>query len=594
MNIGALRPSLKAEISVNFLRSIALCASSLTVLLAVAACAQDDHAQATWLDEIQKPSGEQIVGESLSGNYLAGRFAQRRQDWSSAEHYMNTVLARDKDNRMLLQRTFLLALGTGDTEKARELATKVAADNVNPELALLFLSIDAFTRDQYSEALSQLEKIPVNGFGQFTKPVLSAWALQGMGKTEEAVRTLKAPNEKNEDPAYSLHIAMIYEHAGDDKKALEFYKRSISTNMTLHGASVTAHFLEAHGETELARVIFDGMSKAVPFGPPDMIRKEQGELTEIKRPADGAALALLDIATLLFQKNSYDSALIYTRLTDMLKPRTAFIALMMGDIVSFHNRLEEASRFYQQVPAESALFHVAQMRQASLLEDAGRADDAIALLNRMSENEALRTQAYTQIGDIYRRSEKYDKAVDAYNAAINSVDSITEKHWPLIYARGMSFERTNNWTLAEKDLIRALELQPDNPLILNYLGYSWVDQGKNLEKALEMVKKAVMLRPDDGYVIDSYGWALYRTEKYADAVAWLEKAIAQVPNDPTINDHLGDAYWKVGRKHEARFQWRRAADLTKDAALKANISRKMNDGLPETSPQRDARVVLPE
>ena len=153
--------------------------------------------------------------------------------------------------------------------------------------------------------------------------------------------------------------------------------------------------------------------------------------------------------------------------------------------------------------------------------------------------------------------------------------------WVTYYYRGICFERSKQWSKAEADMRKALELQPEQPHVLNYLGYSWIDQGINLDEGMKMIKRAVEQRPDDGYIVDSLGWAYYRIGNFEDAVKHLERAIDLKPEDPTINDHLGDAYWRVGRTLEAKFQWAHARDLKPEPEELPKIEAKIENGLPE-------------
>lgn len=240
------------------------------------------------------------------------------------------------------------------------------------------------------------------------------------------------------------------------------------------------------------------------------------------------------------------------------------------------------------------MMRFARLKLAEALEADGRKDDAVAILSEAADEEKAHADSLIYLGDIYRRNEQYAEAVRAYSRALGRIGDVKSEHWFVVYARGMSQERLKNWDMAEQDLLKALDLNPENPLILNYLGYSWVDQGMHLDRAMEMIKKAVMLRPEDGYITDSYGWALYQTGEWDEAVKWLEYSVERVPYDVTINDHLGDAYWRVGRRVEARFQWERAYNLAKARGDKERIHRKLESGLPGAEPAKQPKTMTAE
>ncbi|MCK6454109.1 MAG: tetratricopeptide repeat protein, partial [Alphaproteobacteria bacterium] len=213
-------------------------------------------------------------------------------------------------------------------------------------------------------------------------------------------------------------------------------------------------------------------------------------------------------------------------------------------------------------------------------------DEAEKLLRAMGAEHPDRVEPLTQLGNLLRARERFADAVVAYDQAMARVGKVEERHWSMFYTRGIALERSKQWARAEADFLKALELQPNQPYVLNYLGYSWIDQGINLDRGMEMIRKAVEQRPNDGYIVDSLGWAHYRLGNYERAVEHLERAVELRPQDPTINDHLGDAYWKVGRLQEARFQWQRAQGLKPDADLLAQIEKKLKEGLTASAPAK--------
>lgn len=519
---------------------------------------------------------------SFSGNYLAGRFAQRQQDWQAAQNYMGTALDYDRNNSEMVQRTFLLALGSGNFGSARALASKVIAGKEGDELARIFMACDAISHDNFKSAMSYLDKLPATGFGQYTKPMLTAWAQVGLGKKAEALKVLSA-NAPADDPAYRMHAGMIEELSGNMNAAAEHYKAVLTNGVSLHTAVMIANFFERYGQPEIARDIYRGLDKVYPFNPFINLQAHKDPQRVIApnavRAADGAALALFDLATLLYEKRAYDSAQIYGSLVQNLAPDSSFARLMMGDIAMLHEQFDKAVASYSAIDADSPVYWIARVRMTEVYEASNQIDKAEAMLTDLRGESYVRVPALVSLGDLYRRHNRYDDAVTAYNEAMAGVGTVTEEQWPIIYARGMAEERLNNWGNAEKDLLQALSFQPDNPMILNFLAYSWANQGVNLTKALEYAKRAVELKPDDGYILDSYGWTLFRLARFQESIVWLEQAVAQVPGDSTVLDHLGDAYWQAGRQNEARFQWNHAHDLSLDPAFQKTVQQKLINGI---------------
>ena len=294
---------------------------------------------------------------------------------------------------------------------------------------------------------------------------------------------------------------------------------------------------------------------------------------------EGLAEALLGAAASMPQRDNGEAALIYARLALFLRDDLDAARFLIGEVLEGAERLEAAVEAYRSIPAGSDFAWAAQLRAASDLADLDRLDEAVAALRRMADERPERADAITTLGDVFRRDEQYAEAAAAYDVAVERIRTVEYRHWRLFYVRGIAFERLGEWPKAEADFKRALELEPDQPLVLNYLGYTWVEQGHNLDEAKSMIEKAVELRPEDGYIVDSLGWVAYRLGDFEEAVHQLERAVELVAGDPIINDHLGDAYWQVGRLIEARFQWRRVLTLDPEDDLAAQVRRKIADGL---------------
>ncbi|MBI1215548.1 MAG: tetratricopeptide repeat protein [Alphaproteobacteria bacterium] len=556
--------------------------SLLVALVTVSLNACSTAAESSKKDDIFVMQAEPVPpGDTLAGNYLAGRFAQRQEDWNAAQDYMNAVMEFDKGNHLLRQRAFLLSIGAREYPRAKELATRLAAQKDGNELALIYLASDAMNDGDYQAALDDIAKLPQDGFGQYTKPLMSAWAYVGLGKSDKALEVLRG-GANPADPTYNMHAGLVAEFAGDKEAAAAYYKIAMSNGLTLHSALVIANFFERNGKPSIARRIFDGLGKMYPFNPfmgAVGARPAEQMPHNITRPADGAAIALYDLATLLYERRAYDSAQIYGSMSLLMSPHDPFTQMMMGDVAAVNGKYPASVKDYEAVTPASPLYWLSRLRMAEIYEAADHAEKAEALLQELAAQPATRIEALVSLGDLYRRHEKYAEAVQTYDAVLKNVSPVTVEYWPVIYARGMAQERLDKWPLAEKDLLAALALQPDNPMILNFIGYSWANKGMHLEKALDYLRRAVAQRPDDGYILDSYGWALYRNAQYKDAALWLEKAVSYVPDDSTILDHLGDAYWQAGRKTEARYKWRRAQELSKDESFRAAVARKLANGV---------------
>lgn len=524
---------------------------------------------------------------SSAGSYLAGRHAQHDSDWDTATLYLLRTLKHDPDNIMLLQRGFIMALGSGKTEVADALSREIIRLDSNPELSLIYMAVDAMSREDYRAATKFLNAIPDNGVGRYTKPLLKAWSQAGMGNINAAHNALNGlPHNATEfDKAlHQLHKGLLHQFVREYDKADAIFRKINLEMLTLRSSFAVAAYYEQTARQDKARAIYNAMRADWDNGSyldTAIARLDAGRPTSLTMdsPVDGAVAALFDLGNMLYQQEAVESALIYSRMAKHLKPQSDFTSILLGDVLSAHDRLEESVTQYRVVTPESDLYRASRLRAAEMLERSDRTDEALAMLGRLAKDHGESADIQIAIGDLHRRNESFADAVVAYDRAFDIIGDVTEKHWGLLYARGIALERTNQWERAEADLLKALEFRPDHPLVLNYLGYSWAEQGINLDRALDMVERAVILRPDDGYIIDSLGWVLYRMGYFDQAVPLLERASEMLPNDSTINDHLGDAYWQVERKREARFQWHRALHLSDEEHDRDSIQAKLSNGL---------------
>lgn len=589
-------------------KSLLLLALSAVALLT--ACDDAGNSgQTSWLDWLKgkdEPRQQSMmltlptdyVRETQAGNYLAGQFAQYRGDWKTANKYLDKVIQIDTANVELQQRAMVLAMQAGDTNRALLLARKVLEEDNDNLLALLFVGVDQMARQEYAESIRSISRMPQNGIADFVRPILIAWA--------------KTP-EKNVDdemlvasgPLHAYHALLIADYLGKVKDPEKYFVN------VLTGGAADPHMLELMADVyarqnnkDLADKIYETLiTQATENNMIDRAEAlkakhdnpELGKAGRIETPAQGAAEAFYNMARILFNDQSDESALVFARLSQHLNPAKADTKMLMARMMVRTDHPEEAIEFYKSVPVGNANYDEAQRSAAELFEKEGKIDESIVYLEQ-AYAQTKDIDALVQIGDVYRRAERHLEAIKAYDRAVSELGGeVGPDYWHLLYARGMSYERSGNLKKAEDDLEAALKFRPDHPYLLNYLGYSWADQGKKLDKSLELIEKAANLKPDDGYIIDSLGWVYYKMANFEDAVTQLEKAVELVPYDPTINDHLGDAYWQVGRKNEARFQWARAMNASKDDKEKAALELKISEGLDmKKTPVMEAKTAHPE
>ena len=267
----------------------------------------------------------------------------------------------------------------------------------------------------------------------------------------------------------------------------------------------------------------------------------------IESAAHGMAEGFFDIAAILPKDRAGEIVLVYVRLALYLRPDYPLAQLLLAEVYEGFGRYADAAEVHRGIEPAGAYGWIARLRLADELYESGRCRRRNLVLRKMAAERPDRSDALVRLGNIMRYEERFAESVTAYDRAVERIGDIKSDNWTILYSRGISLERSGQWERAEQDFLKALELEPDQPFVLNYLGYSWVEKGKNLAEARDMLERAVAQRQDDGYIVDSMGWALYKLGEFTDAVSYLERAVALRPQDPVINDHLGDAYWRVGR-----------------------------------------------
>lgn len=526
------------------------------------------------------------AGWTATGSYLAGRQAQQSDDWPAAARFMGTALAFEPDNVELMRRAALLFLGSGEAEKAVTLARRLVGEDRAPHMAVALVAAADLREGDVAQAAGLVEGgLPSDGLGQYVGPLVQAWVEAAAGRHGEALNRL-APLATAQGFAqlHDLHAGLIRELAGDMAAAEAAYARAVRAGATLRVIQIAGGFYERAGKPEEARLLYETFRT----GTTDTLLIDPAiERLEAGRPAprivsdarEGMAEAMFDLASALHQERVGELATLYGRIALFLRPDFPLARLMIADVLAEQGQAEASIAEYRQVEGEPGLEWAARLRIAEQLETLGRTGEAVELLNAMAAERPERTDALASLGDLHRATKRFEEAVGAYDAAIGRIGTPEDRHWLVYYSRGVALEQSGRWQEAEADLLRALDLAPDQPYLLNYLGYSWVDRGVNLERAKAMIARAVELRPTDGYIVDSLGWALYRLGDHEGAVAQLERAVELQPLDATINDHLGDAYWQVGRAAEARFQWQRALMVAEEPKLQADIRAKLEKGL---------------
>lgn len=521
------------------------------------------------------------------GHYLSARLARDERDTARAAEYYDVALAADPDNQTLLQRTMVLMLSEGRVGRAAELAERRIAHQSNAAMARLILATNAIRAGDLATARTHLQESSKADYMSLLQPLLMAWVQAGDNQYDQAKKTLDQLRSRTVfAPFRTYHSALVSDFAGYDEAAALAFEETLKssarrvTRVTLHYGG----FLSRTGQRDRALELFDGFLKRNSANPVivrarDRLLRDEAMLPPVTSVADGVAEAFLSAGFAITGTRGSETARIYSHLAMLLRPDLDAARMLLAEVLEGENRFEDAIAIYRQIAASSPFHWNARIRTAANMNSLERIDETVTLLRKMAKERPDDTSALITVARILRSQDRFDEAIEAFGEVLKRVGELDQRHWSLLYERGIALERSKRWKAAEADFLKALEFRPDEPRVLNYLGYSWIDQGLNLERARNMIEKAVAKRPNDGYVVDSLGWVFYRLGQYEEAVKHLERAVELRPQDPIINDHLGDAYWRAGRKLEANFQWSHAIDLGAEKKLIPAILEKQANGL---------------
>jgi len=488
----------------------------------------------------------------------------------------------------LLDRAFLSLLVDGEVDEAVGFAERILQSDKNDRIAHLVAGVHGIKQKKFVPARKDLAQSIRGPITDLTATLLSAWTLYGAGDTKGAVAAI----DKLTGPDWyaifkDLHAGMILDLAGNAKEAGKRLEQAHKLDSSaLRVVEAYGSWLSRNKSPQEALAIFAAFDKVLPRHPLVLAAMEKLKAGEklpvlVGNPQAGAAEALYGLGASLGRRGGEDLGLVYLQLSLYLAPSHPLALLSLADLYEALKKPALAIKIYERVPASSPLHRNAGIQMAANLDSLDRTDEAKKHLRALIAEHSDDLEAIQALGNILRGRKDFKECGEVYSKAVAAIPDPQKSNWVVFYFRGICHERSKQWPQAEADLKKALELFPEQPHVLNYLGYSWIDQGINLDEGMDMIKRAVGQRPEDGYIVDSLGWAYYRLGNYEEATKHLERAIELKPEDPTINDHLGDAYWRIGRTLEAKFQWAHARDLKPDPEELPKILEKLKAGLPD-------------
>lgn len=531
-----------------------------------------------------------VVADTGAGSYLAGRQAIYQSDYPAAERYYAQALRVDPKNTKLLESVVVARLALGELERALPIAEDIDALGLNLQAARMVIVANLAEDGKLDELLARDPE--TQGIGPLVDGLMIAWTHMGQGAVTKAMEQFDTVSTQNGLKEFALyHKAMALASIGDFEGAEEIFAANDGAVSQFSRRAALAR-TEVLSQLDRNAEALEFLENVFAAGTDPTIESYTGRLTEDKvlpfthvgSAQDGMAEVFYSVGAALSAEAARDYVLLYARTAIFLRPDHVDALLLSAELLDALQQFDLAVDVYRQVPADSSDHHAAELGRAEVLSRSGKTDAAAEVLQSLAVQNPNLPGVHVALADLRRQQEDYAAAIPSYDTAITLSEEAASSSWFLHYARGISHERLKNWDKAEADFRRALELNPDQPQVLNYLGYSLVERQEKLDEALEMIERAVAARPESGYIVDSLGWVLFRLGRYDEAVDHMERAVELMPVDPVVNDHLGDVYWAVGRAREAEFQWKRALSFidpedTDGEADPERIRRKLEVGL---------------
>ena len=529
---------------------------------------------------------EPDLTEQPFGEYLTGRHALFNHQYDvAADNYLEAI-KQDPENIELMQFSLSVFIAAGRFEDAFFVNEKLKEMDAQNEVSNILDFFNKTKNKSYIEALIDIDELSSTGIMNLIKPFFRAWIDAAEGSTSEIDAVVNSFEEENNFNFFNFFQAgLIYEYLEDFEKAESFYAQALNERGLLNLRAVEAYgkILKKNGKTEKAISILEDYIDQAPANEQlkatliEVLNDEQFE-PFVSSLDEGFAEIFYTVSTILMQDNVKSIATNFLQYAAFFKPEFPLVHFLQAQIFESDQYYRGAQNEFDKIKTDSPLYFQSKLQRAWLYNDMDRPEETIAALLKLEKEYPDNREVLNSIAEFYRMNERFAEAIPAYSKVIDNIEEENVRDWIIYYTRGIVFDQEKRWAEAEMDFKKALEIRPEQPMVLNYLAYSWVDRGLNYVEAKKMLIRAVELRPNDGYIVDSLGWALYKMGDYEEAVPVLERAAQLETQDWAINDHLGDAYWTVGRKNEARFQWRHALSLSPDEDKIDLIKSKIKDG----------------
>jgi tetratricopeptide (TPR) repeat protein len=563
--------------------------SALSVLLLFVACGGAWYLREGRKDALsdtmeQMAAQQQKVAASASGSYLASKLAAQQGNTQEALQHLSRTMTLKQADDQLLRQAYRLSILSGAFEQAEIYADKLSQQRLDPLLnPHLLKAVLAIKNNQFALAAERLEKMPPEGANALFLPLVKGWVQLGLGKTFPEESILRSVAQAGQfTPLLKYQAALLLDAAGKKQEAARYYQEiTADETFSYRIAMVLANFYQRSGDKHALKQVLNRYQQHYSYPLPEITSKPL-----VSSPAEGVAEIFYGISSVLFGLEAYKEAEVPLQLALKLNPQLDAAKFLQANLLEKLERCAEANLIYRQFAEHPVLALQSGIRQSYCEQDLSQPKQAMNTLEQLAQRYPEDADVLLAQADLLRVEKHYPKAAKVYTAALRLLGEKQEKHWQVYYLRGICLERTQQWEKAEADFLEALRLHPDQPDVLNYLGYSWLIQGKHLDRASDMIEKAMLARPQDAHIVDSMGWAMYQLGRYQDALKYMEQAANLAPRDPTVNEHLGDVYWQLGYPLQAKYQWERALLFEPEEEGQADgLKQKIAEGLqPDATP----------
>ena len=507
------------------------------------------------------------------GPYIAGRIAHLRKDFNSAANYYIEAYQYDPENTEIVSRLYLLLSSEGRINEAAKYAKIAKSKGDTNNFIDIIISVENIKQGKYQASIDITNKLSGDIYEAFINPLLNSWAYAGLNQPDKALKSLatlkKEPGFKS---LYNLQMGMINDYFSRNDDAQKHYEVIINdanAEMSFRALQIISNFyIRTNQKDKATKLISKYQNEQILTDMLSELNKniKSSDVATTKPLIDnvtvGNSEALFSIAATLRQGEAgTDLAHMFISMSIYQNPKYDLAKLLLADILETREMYADANKIYETIPETSEAYFTAQTKRSNnyvMLEDY---ESAELLLKAIALDNPKNYQIYLDLGDVLRIKNKPQESIKYYEKAISKISKPNNSHWMLYYALGISYEQNKEWNKAEETFKKSLALSQNHYLVLNYLGYSWLRQNKNINDAFAMIVDAYNQAPEDGNIADSLGWAFYNIGYYDKAIVYLEKSAELEPNNAVISDHLGDAYWFNNRKNEAIFQWNHALRL---------------------------------